>query len=97
MVSENERSAALADAQRKAAALFERISQSLIRPGITEMRLVHEIAELGRREFGIERNWHKRVVRAGPNTLQPYDENPPDLMIGEDDILFLDLGPLFEA
>jgi Xaa-Pro dipeptidase len=25
-----------------------------------------------------------------------YDENPPDLTVGEDDILFLDLGPVFE-
>jgi Xaa-Pro dipeptidase len=36
------------------------------------------------------------IVRAGKNTLLPYDENPPDLTIGEDDILFLDLGPVFE-
>ncbi len=34
-------------------------------------------------------------ARAG-NTLLPYAENPPDLTIGEDDILFLDLGPVFE-
>ena len=30
------------------------------------------------------------------NTLLPYAENPPDLTIGTDDILFLDLGPVFE-
>jgi Xaa-Pro dipeptidase len=35
-------------------------------------------------------------VRAGPNTLAPYDENPPDLTVGADDIVFLDLGPVFE-
>ncbi|MDR3415211.1 MAG: M24 family metallopeptidase [Nevskia sp.] len=96
MHDESRRAAALLDAQRKAAALFERISRELIRPGITEARLTREIAELGRREFGIERNWHKRVVRAGLNTLSPYDENPPDLCIGEDDIVFVDLGPVFE-
>src|SRR5262249_20942198 len=38
----------------------------------------------------------QRIVRAGPNTLAPYDENPPDLTIAEDDIVFLDLGPVFE-
>jgi Xaa-Pro aminopeptidase len=97
MYSETQRVAALAQAQQKAAALFERIGQSLIRPGISETQLVRQIAELGRREFGLEQNWHKRVVRAGPNTLEPYDENPPDLMIGDDDILFVDLGPVFEA
>jgi hypothetical protein len=46
--------------------------------------------------FGISTYWHKRIVRAGLNTLAPYDENPPDLLVGEDDILFLDLGPVFE-
>ena len=46
--------------------------------------------------YGITTYWHKRIVRAGSNTLAPYAENPPDLTIGEDDILFLDLGPVFE-
>lgn len=97
MQTEAQRVAALLDAQRRAAALFERIRHSLIRPGISESQLTRDIAELGRREFGIEQNWHKRLVRAGINTLEPYDENPPDLVIGEDDILFVDLGPVFEA
>ena len=38
----------------------------------------------------------KRIVRAGRNTLAPYDENPPDLTVTENDIIFLDLGPVFE-
>ena len=42
--------------------------------------------------FGIGRWWHKRIVRAGPNTLQPYQENPPDRVIGADDIAFCDCG-----
>lgn len=37
-----------------------------------------------------------RTVRAGRNTLAPYDENPPGLTVGEDDILFLDLRAAFE-
>jgi Xaa-Pro aminopeptidase len=40
--------------------------------------------------------WHKRIARAGRNTLLPYAENPTDLPVGEDDIFFLDLGPVFE-
>ena len=36
------------------------------------------------------------MVRSGPNTLKPYAENPPDRTISEDDILFVDLGPVFE-
>jgi Xaa-Pro dipeptidase len=35
-------------------------------------------------------------VRAGRNTLAPYNENPPDLTVTEDDIIFLDLGTVFE-
>ena len=35
-------------------------------------------------------------MRAGRNTLAPYDENPPDLTVAEDDVVFLDLGPVFE-
>jgi hypothetical protein len=33
---------------------------------------------------------------APPQYACPHDENPPDLTVGEDDILFLDLGPVFE-
>ena len=46
--------------------------------------------------YGITRYWHKRIVRAGRNTLEPYAENPPILTLAEDDIAFLDLGPIFE-
>jgi len=35
-------------------------------------------------------------VRAGENTLQPFKERPPDRVIVADDIVFLDLGPIFE-
>ena len=36
-------------------------------------------------------------VRSGVNTLFPYNENPPERIIQDDDILFVDLGPVFEA
>ncbi|KAG6147446.1 hypothetical protein E4U11_000948, partial [Claviceps purpurea] len=38
-----------------------------------------------------------KVVRSGPSTLCPFEENPPDRVIEEDDILIVDLGPVFEA
>ncbi|WP_139807834.1 M24 family metallopeptidase, partial [Mycobacterium avium] len=34
--------------------------------------------------------------KTGPNTLQPFQERPPDRTIAADDIVFLDLGPVFE-
>ena len=84
-------------AQSKAERLFREVEQrSLIRAGISESRLNDEIYDLAREMYGITTYWHKRIVRAGPNTLAPYAEDPPDLMIGDDDILFLDLGPVFE-
>ncbi|GAB39893.1 hypothetical protein GOSPT_085_00110 [Gordonia sputi NBRC 100414] len=46
--------------------------------------------------FGVTRHWHKRIVRAGENTLETFRANPPDRIIADDDILFLDFGPIFE-
>jgi Xaa-Pro aminopeptidase len=94
---EDHRAAALLDAQGKAAALFKEIEQTLLRPGITESRLSHDIHDLAAARFGVQSHWHKRVVRTGANTLRPYREDPPDLTIQPDDILFVDLGPVFEA
>lgn len=89
--------AGLLDAQAKAQALFAEIeSQKLIRPGVAETEINESIYALAAKMYGITRYWHKRIVRAGRNTLAPYDENPPDLKVAEDDIVFLDLGPVFE-
>ncbi|WP_374201543.1 M24 family metallopeptidase [Actinocorallia sp. API 0066] len=46
--------------------------------------------------FGTTRHWHKRIVRSGPHTLFPYQENPPDRTIQDDDIVFADFGPVFQ-
>lgn len=84
-------------AQSKAEKLFHEVeARGLIRAGITESRLNQEIYDLVKEMFGISTYWHKRIVRAGANTLLPYADNPPDHLIGADDILFLDLGPVFE-
>ncbi len=88
----------LRNAQDKAVRLFHEVeARGLIRAGITEGELNAEIYALAEEMYGISTYWHKRIVRAGRNTLLPYAENPPDLRIGEDDILFVDLGPVFEA
>ena len=66
------------DAQGKAQALFAEIeSQNLIRPGVAESKINEDIYALARKMYGITRYWHKRIVRAGRNTLAPYDENTP--------------------
>jgi Xaa-Pro dipeptidase len=84
-------------AQHKAERLFREVeARGLIRAGIAESQLNQEIYDLAKEMYGISTYWHKRIVRAGANTLLPYAENPPDHTVGEDDILFLDLGPVFE-
>jgi Xaa-Pro dipeptidase len=87
----------LLDAQDKAAQLFGEIERrAMIRPGVGERQLSDEIRDLAAEMFGVTRHWHRRIVRAGENTLQPFKEHPPDRVIGPDDIAFLDLGPVFE-
>src|SRR5271170_2354533 len=94
---ENNRAIALLQAQQKADELFREIEKrDLIRPNVLESQLNQDIYDLANQMYGVSTYWHKRIVRAGRNTLAPYEENPPDLTVGEDDILFLDLGPVFE-
>jgi len=87
----------LIEAEEKAAQLFQTAEdRGLIRAGRTERQLNEDVFALAKELFGIEKYWHKRIIRSGPNTLQPYNENPPDLVIQENDILFFDFGPIFE-
>ncbi len=84
-------------AENIAIQLFKAVEdRQLIKAGKTEKQLNAEIFNLAFELFGIEKHWHKRIVRAGANTLMPYNENPPDLVIREDDILFFDFGPIIE-
>ncbi|MFI5669548.1 M24 family metallopeptidase [Streptomyces sp. NPDC051704] len=87
----------LVEAQRKAEALFSEIgARGLVAPGAAEREVSDRIRDLANEMFGTTKHWHKRIVRSGPNTLVPYKENPPDRVIGEDDIAFADFGPIFE-
>ncbi|QDX92519.1 aminopeptidase P family protein [Brevibacillus laterosporus] len=91
------RHSALRDAEKKAEELFIRIEEKgILRGGVTEKQVNREIYELAFQMFGIKKYWHKRIVRTGKNTLYPYRENPPDLTISDEDIIFLDFGPIFE-
>ena len=92
-----DRIAALRDAEAKASALFDAtVSRGLVVPGKTERQLSDEVRALALELFGIRRYWHKRIVRAGVNTLEPYQSNPPDRVLADDDIVFFDFGPLLK-
>ncbi|KAF2761451.1 Creatinase/aminopeptidase [Pseudovirgaria hyperparasitica] len=95
--AEQERAAALRDAETKAIQMFEEISRTLIKPGQSEKAVSDKIHELGKERYGVRTHWHKRLIRSGPNTLLPFRDSPPDRIIEEDDILVIDLGPVFEA
>ncbi len=97
MSQRSDRKEHLLGAQKNAEELFLAIeTNSLITAGKSEKILNNEVYELAFELFGIRKYWHKRIVRAGKNTLLPYRENPPDLIIQPDDILFFDFGPVFE-
>ena len=97
VAEEKVRAERLVDAQDKAAQLFEEIERrDMIRAGVGEQELSDEIRDVAAEMFGVTRHWHRRIVRAGENTLQPFRERPPDRVIADDDIVFCDLGPIFE-
>jgi Xaa-Pro aminopeptidase len=95
MVDEGERARRLLHAQALADELFDVIASELLRPGRSELELSRLIKQEAQERLGVTQHWHKRIVRAGPNTLHPYRENPADRVIGDDDIVFVDLGPVF--
>ncbi len=94
----NEERQKLALAEQKAKELFDIVEKrGLITPGKSESELIKEVVELAKNEFGIEKFWHKKIVRVGVNTLQSYSGNPPDVVIQKDDMVILDFGPIFEG
>ena len=91
-------SQALLEAQNKAEALFAAVVDSgMIQAGKLESELSGEIFELARERFGVRRHWHKRIARAGSNTLLGYYEESTDRRIAADDVVFLDFGPVFDS
>jgi Xaa-Pro aminopeptidase len=88
--------AELIAAERKGLALLDAIEAAgLIAPGRTELEVERDIFAIAERDFGVTEHWHDRVVRAGVNTLCVAGEAAPDRVIAADDIVFLDLGPVF--
>jgi Xaa-Pro aminopeptidase len=91
-------SQALLEAQHKAEALFAAVVDGgLIQAGKLESELSEDIHNLARERFGVRRHWHKRIARAGSNTLLGYYEDATDRRIAADDVVFLDFGPVFDS
>ena len=88
----------LLNAQYTSLQFFKAIGENnLIVAGKSEYQLNAEVCELASKKFGINKHWHKKIVRSGKNTLATYPDSPPNRVIEEDDILFIDLGPVVEG
>jgi Xaa-Pro dipeptidase len=89
---------ALMEAENRGMALLDAIeSAGVIRSGRSEQMVERDIFALAEQTFGVRQHWHKRIVRSGINTLRIASDDPPVRDIGEDETVFLDLGPVFEA
>lgn len=85
-------------AEQKAAELLQAVyDRGLIAPGKTEKQLNDEVVKAAYDVFGMQTFWHKKIVRAGINTMCPYRAEPPDVIIKDDDIVILDFGPVFDG
>lgn len=57
----------------------------------------HEIIEELMKKNGVEKKWHPTKFRIGKNTLKSFREkSEPDVKVQEEDIFFLDIGPVIE-
>lgn len=94
---EADRRASLIAAEERGLALLDAIEHAgFIAAGRNERDVEQDIRALAADSFGASKHWHKRIVRAGPNTLATAGESPPFRDIASDDIVFLDLGPVFD-
>ena len=93
----NARRAQLEAAEAKGVAMLDAIERAgFIAPGRLETDVDEDIRALAERDFGVPVNWHKRLVRSGPNTLCTFHEKPPVRTLQPEDTVYLDMGPVFE-
>lgn len=68
-----------------------------IQPGMTE-KDARDVYALILSDFGVQKNWHPSKIRFGPNTIKSFREiSDETYQLKEDDIFFLDLGPIIEG
>lgn len=70
---------------------------SRIQPGMTAAT-IKDILQQTQESLGASKNWHPPQIRLGENTLLPFGQKGiEDLQLGEHDIYFLDIGPIFDG
>jgi Xaa-Pro aminopeptidase len=82
------------EARDKAWKLMDELA-ARIRPGMTEAQ-AHALCETVYAEWGVEKKWHKNRIRFGESTLGVFkDPGLPERVLKDDDIFFIDIGPVF--
>ncbi|MGO9457308.1 MAG: M24 family metallopeptidase [Acidimicrobiales bacterium] len=67
-----------------------------VKPGMAEDE-AKEVARETLRGLGMRRGWHHIIVRCGPNTTKDFmARSEPGVVLGTDDIFFIDIGPIYE-
>ena len=88
--------AGLCEAQRTAVALFDAIEeQQLVRAGQSEQQIGRAITDIAGEVFDSCATWHPNMVRSGANTLLTFADEATNRIVAEDDIVYVDLGPVF--
>lgn len=86
----------LLEARRRAIAAVQGLAHR-VAPGMTEADGL-ALARAAMRAQGFESDWVEPYVRFGTNTLKKYAEPPdPGIVLGEDDLWFVDIGPLWKG
>ncbi len=97
-IPDAERRAALEAAEARALQMFTAIENAgLVRAGVSERTIEDEIKALALKDFGVTTHWHRRIVRSGPNSITIAGDHPPVRDIEAGDVVYLDLGPVFEG
>ena len=69
--------------------------EGILAPGTTETDIDKQVFKLTASQYGTRKHWHQRLPRIGQNTIHPIYDKVPDLVLKDDDIVYVDLGPVF--
>jgi Xaa-Pro aminopeptidase len=93
-VGEHYDHAMLLQARARTRAAIDAIAAG-IAPGMTEAAAV-ELAQGVLAAADMQRGWHGVYVRFGENTLKTFGKPSEDTILGENDIFFIDIGPVWQ-
>jgi len=68
---------------------------SLIRPGMVEDE-AHALYKELSKKHAVSKQWHPPKLRFGPNTTRSFKEPSQDYVLKENDIYFIDIGPVID-